>query len=196
MHADTKSVRVWDLPTRIFHWSLVASFATAFLTSESEKLRDIHVIAGYTLAGLIVFRLLWGFIGGGYSRFAEFLPTPRKLIDYLKSLIDGKPQHYVGHNPAGAVAIFLLLGFGMVAAASGWAVYEDVGGHFMEELHEGAANGMMAIVGIHIAGVIVSSWLHHENLVLAMITGWKTRHGRDSVQAKVGFIDIKHSGRN
>ena len=173
MQADTKSIRVWDLPTRVFHWSLVASFATAFLTSESERLRDIHVIAGYTLAGLIVFRLLWGFIGGGYSRFGEFLPTPRKLVDYLKSLIDGKPQHYVGHNPAGAVAIFLLLGFGMVAAASGWAVYEDVGGHFMEELHEGAANGMMAIVGIHIAGVIVSSWLHHENLVLAMITGWK-----------------------
>ena len=196
MQTDTKSVRVWDLPTRVFHWSLVASFATAFLTSESERLRDIHVIAGYTLAGLIVFRLLWGFIGGGYSRFAEFLPTPRKLIDYLKSLIDGKPQHYVGHNPAGAVAIFLLLGFGMVAAASGWAVYEDVGGHFMEELHEGAANGMMAIVGIHIAGVIVSSWLHHENLVLAMITGWKTRHGRVSVQANVGLIDVKRSGRN
>ena len=196
MQTDTKSVRVWDLPTRVFHWSLVASFATAFLTAESEKLRDIHVIAGYTLAGLIVFRLLWGFIGGGHSRFAEFLPTPRKLIDYLKSLIDGKPQHYVGHNPAGAVAIFLLLGFGMVAAASGWAVYEDVGGHFMEELHEGAANGMMAIVGIHIAGVIVSSWLHHENLVLAMITGWKTRHGRVSVQAHVGSFDVKRSGRN
>ena len=197
MQADTKSVRVWDLPTRVFHWSLVASFATAFLTSESEKLRDIHVIAGYTLAGLMVFRLLWGFIGGGYSRFAEFLPTPRKLIDYLKSLIDGKPQHYVGHNPAGAVAIFLLLGFGMVAAASGWAVYEDVGGHFMEELHEGAANGMMAIVGIHIAGVIVGSWLHHENLVIAMITGWKKAgHDQASAQANVGIIDVKHSGRS
>lgn len=173
MNTSTKPIRVWDLPTRIFHWSLVASFATAFLTSESEKLRDIHVVAGYTLAGLIVFRLLWGFVGGGYSRFAEFLPTPQKLGGYLKSLLAGKPQHYVGHNPAGAVAIFLLLGFGMTAAASGWAVYEDMGGHFMEELHEIAANGMMAIVGIHIAGVIVSSWLHRENLVLAMITGWK-----------------------
>jgi cytochrome b len=173
MHTDTTSIRVWDLPTRLFHWSLVASFAIAFLTAETEKLRDIHVVAGYTLAGLIVFRLLWGFVGGGYSRFAEFLPTPRKVIDYLKSLIGGKPQHHVGHNPAGAVAIFLLLGFGMVAAASGWATYEDIGGHFMEELHETAANGMMAVVVIHIAGVIVSSWLHRENLVLAMVTGWK-----------------------
>lgn len=175
MNTGTKPIRVWDLPTRIFHWSLVASFATAFLTAESERLRDIHVVAGYALASLIVFRLLWGFVGGGYSRFAEFLPTPQKLSGYLKSLLTGKPQHYVGHNPAGAVAIFLLLGFGLAAAASGWAVYEDMGGHFMEEMHEVAANGMMAIVGIHIAGVIVSSWLHRENLVMAMITGWKTR---------------------
>lgn len=173
MHTEPKPVRVWDLPTRLFHWSLVASFAIAFLTAESEKLRDIHVLAGYTLAGLIAFRLLWGFVGGGYSRFAEFLPTPRKVVDYIRSLMNGKPRHYVGHNPAGAVAIFLLLGFGGVAAVSGWAVYEDMGGHFMEELHEGASNGMMAIVVIHIAGVIVSSWLHSENLVLAMITGWK-----------------------
>lgn len=173
MLAHTRTIRVWDLPTRIFHWSLVASFAIAFLTAESEKLRDIHVAAGYTLAGLIVFRLLWGFVGGGYSRFAEFLPTPGKVINYLKSLIEGRPQHYVGHNPAGAVAIFLLLGFGIAAAASGWATYEDIGGHFMEELHEGASNGMMAIVVIHIVGVMVSSWLHHENLVAAMITGWK-----------------------
>ncbi len=174
MNIDTKPIRVWDLPTRIFHWSLVTSFVIAFATAESEKWRDIHVVAGYTLAGLIAFRLLWGFVGGGYSRFAEFLPTPLKLFDYIKSLMNGKPRHYVGHNPAGAVAIFLLLGFGVVAAASGWATYQDMGGHFMEELHEGASNGMMAIVVIHIAGVIVSSWLHHENLVLAMITGWKS----------------------
>ena len=175
MPAATQPIRVWDLPTRVFHWSLAASFAIAFVTAESEKWRDIHVVAGYTLAGLIAFRLLWGFVGGGYSRFAEFLPTPRRLVDYLKSLMRGQPQHHVGHNPAGAVAIFLLLGFGIVAAASGWAVYEDIGGHPMEELHEGAANGMMVIVVIHIAGVVVSSWLHHQNLVLAMITGWKTR---------------------
>ena len=175
MNPETTAVRVWDLPTRIFHWSLVASFATAFITSESEKLRDVHVIAGYALAGLITFRLLWGFVGGAHSRFADFLPTPRKVNDYVKSLMSGQPQHYVGHNPAGAVAIFALLGFGIAAAASGWALYEDLGGHFMEELHEVTANGMMVIVGIHIAGVIASSWLHRENLVRAMITGWKTK---------------------
>jgi cytochrome b len=71
------------------------------------------------------------------------------------------------------VAIFLLLGFGITAAASGYATYNEFGGHFMEELHEGAANGMMALVAIHLAGVVVSSWLHGENLVKAMITGRK-----------------------
>ncbi len=169
----TIRLRVWDLPTRLFHWSLVASFATAFITSESERLRDIHVIAGYTLAGLLVFRLIWGFIGNRHARFADFWPTPSKLMAYLNSLMAGKPQHYVGHNPAGAVAIFLLLSLGLVASLSGWAIYEDIGGEWLEELHEVAANGMMVVVVIHIAGVAVSSWLHRENLVRAMITGWK-----------------------
>ena len=197
MSIDTRSVRVWDLPTRIFHWSLATAFLVAFVTSESEKLRDIHVIAGYSLAGLIGFRILWGFVGGAHSRFADFLPTPGKVVDYLKSLLRGRPQHYVGHNPAGAVAIFLLLAFGLVAATSGYAAYNEIGGHFMEELHEAAANGMMALVIIHVAGVIVSSWLHHENLVRAMITGWK-RPGPDqvSVEANVGIIDVKRNGRN
>lgn len=197
MSIDTRSVRVWDLPTRIFHWSLATAFLVAFVTSESEKLRDIHVIAGYSLAGLIGFRILWGFVGGAHSRFADFLPTPGKVVGYLKSLLRGRPQHYVGHNPAGAVAIFLLLAFGLVAAASGYAAYNEIGGHFMEELHEAAANGMMALVIIHVAGVIVSSWLHHENLVRAMITGWK-RPGPDqvSVEANVGIIDVKRNGRN
>jgi cytochrome b len=173
MNTNTKSIRVWDLPTRVFHWSLAASFTIAFVTAESEKLRDIHVVAGYTVAGLMAFRLLWGFVGGSYSRFAEFLPTPRRLMEYLKSLTNGKPQHFVGHNPAGAVAIVLLLGFGIIAAASGWATYEDVGGHLIKELHETSSETMMALVVIHIAGVIVTSWLHRENLVRAMITGRK-----------------------
>jgi len=166
-------VRVWDLPTRVFHWSLASSFLVAFLTSDSERLRDIHVYAGYAMAGLIAFRIVWGFVGGSHSRFGEFLPTPAKLANYLKSLLSGQPEHHVGHNPAGAVAIFLLLAFGILAVASGYATYNEFGGDFMEEAHEAAANGMMALVGIHLAGVVVSSWLHRENLILAMITGWK-----------------------
>lgn len=178
--ADGTSVRVWDLPTRLFHWSLATSFVVAFVTSDSEKLRDIHVLAGYGMAGLIAFRILWGFVGGGHSRFADFLPTPAKVIGYLKSLLAGKPRHYVGHNPAGAVAIFLLLGFGITAAASGYATYNEFGGDLMAEVHEAASNGMMAMVVIHLAGVVASSWLHKENLVAAMITGVKKLRRQDA----------------
>lgn len=173
MNEQSSLIRVWDIPTRLFHWSLVASFMTAFLTSESEKLRDIHVMAGYTIAGLIGFRLLWGIVGNRYARFSEFVPTQEKLLNYLKSLLTGKPQHFVGHNPAGAVAILLLLAMGLASTVSGWVVYEDMGGHFVEELHEGAANFMLLIVGVHVMGVVVSSWLHRENLVKAMWTGNK-----------------------
>jgi cytochrome b len=172
---NTEKTRVWDLPTRLFHWSLAISFVLAFLTSESERWRDIHVQAGYAMAILIGFRLIWGFVGSTHSRFSDFLPTPAKLKAYLGSLMAGRPEHYVGHNPAGAVAIFALLGLGLASAASGWVIYQDMGGHFMEELHEVAANGMMGVVGIHLLGVLVSSWLHHENLVRAMITGWKAK---------------------
>jgi cytochrome b len=173
MTAHASAIRVWDLPTRLFHWSLVASFVVALATSESERLVDIHTLAGYAMAGLIGFRLLWGFVGGRHARFADFWPTLGKLKTYITSLLAGRPQHYLGHNPAGAVAIFLLLGFGALAAASGWAMQAQVGGHAMEEVHEFAGHGMMVLVAIHLAGVMVSSWLHRENLVKAMITGWK-----------------------
>jgi len=173
MTTHATAIRVWDLPTRVFHWLLATSFAIAFATAESERWRDVHVMAGYAVAGLIVFRLLWGFVGGEHARFADFVPTPARLKTYLASLASGRPQHYVGHNPAGAVAIFALLALGLLASASGYLVYENIGGHGMEEVHEGLSNGMMLVVGIHLLGVVVSSWLHRENLIRAMITGWK-----------------------
>lgn len=174
-----KIVKVWDLPVRLFHWSLALSFVVAFITAESERWRDIHVVAGYAVAVLIVFRLIWGFVGSRHARFSDFAPTPSKLKTYMSSLLARRPEHHVGHNPAGALAIFALLALGLLSAASGWVTYEEWGGsrvvHWMEEIHEGAANAMLILVGIHLAGVVVSSWLHHENLVRAMITGWKTK---------------------
>ncbi|NMG28479.1 cytochrome b/b6 domain-containing protein [Aromatoleum evansii] len=167
------NVRVWDLPTRIFHWSFALCFAGAWLTSDSERLRDLHVMLGYTFAGLAVFRVLWGLVGTRYARFASFVFPPRELVSYLKSLLAMKPRHYLGHNPAGAVAIFAMLGLGALIALSGFATYQDIGGEWLEELHEGAASTMLAIVLVHIAGVVVSSLLHRENLVRAMFTGNK-----------------------
>lgn len=169
-----QKILVWDVPTRVFHWLLALSFAGAFLTAESERYRDIHVMLGYTLLGLIAFRLLWGVVGTRYARFGSFLFAPRELFDYLASLASGKPHHYIGHNPAGSVAIWLLLALGAASAVSGVLLYQDIGGDALEELHEFLANAMLAVVGVHLAGVLVSSLLHRENLARAMITGRKS----------------------
>lgn len=170
---EKAKVLVWDLPTRVCHWLLALSFAGAYLTAESERLRDVHVMLGYTMAGLVAFRLVWGVLGTRYARFASFAYGPRQVLSYLKSLLTRSPQHYLGHNPAGSWAIYGLLGLSALAAAAGYATYNDVGGHAMEEVHEALANGLAALVLVHIAGVAASSLLHGENLVRAMITGYK-----------------------
>jgi len=170
-------IKVWDLPTRLFHWALVGSFFGAFVTSESELLADIHVFLGYTVIGLIVFRLFWGIVGTRYARFSSFAFGPSRVVRYLKSLLTRKPEHYVGHNPAGSWVIYALLLLGLVTGASGYAVYNDIGGEWLEELHEGMAGTMLTLVVVHVLGVIVSSVLHKENLVRSMITGYKTGEG-------------------
>lgn len=167
------SIQVWDIPTRLFHWLLALSFVGAFVTAESERTRDLHLLFGYTLLGLIGFRLLWGLIGTRYARFRSFLFSLAALRDYLVSLLTRHPKHYLGHNPAGSLAVFLLLTLGMLAGITGWATYQNTDGEWLEELHEGMANAMLAVVLVHIAGVVVSSLLHRENLVRAMVTGRK-----------------------
>ncbi len=173
MTTATRSARVWDLPTRVFHGLLIASFAGAWLTAESERWRLVHVTLGLTMAGLVVWRLLWGFVGTRHARFADFVRGPAAVGRYLKSLTGGQPEHHAGHNPAGGWAILGLLGLTAVTTALGWAAYSEWGGDWLGEGHEVAANLMIALVGVHIAGVVVSSWLHRENLVRAMVTGRK-----------------------
>lgn len=168
-------VPVWDIAVRLFHWLLAASFAGAFLTSESERWRQVHVVFGYTAAGLIAFRVLWGFVGTRHARFSDFVRGPSAAWGYVQSLLSGRPQHYLGHNPAGALAIVGLLVLGALVALSGYATYNDMGGEWLEEAHEVLANTMLALVVVHLAGVLVGSIAHGENLVRSMITGRKRR---------------------
>jgi cytochrome b len=136
---------------------------------------------GYSFAGLIVFRVIWGLIGTRYARFKAFLFTPQRVVKYLSSLITPDIEHHTGHNPAGAMVIFAMLALGTAIAISGYATYQDLGEWF-EELHEGAAGAMLAIVAIHIAGVIISSLLHRENLAKAMLTGKKRGYPSQAIQ--------------
>lgn len=181
-------ILVWDVPTRVFHWLLVLSFSIAFLTADSERTRDTHVTVGYILLSLLAFRLLWGFIGTRYARFGSFLFGPGEVIAYVKSLLKRKPAHYAGHNPAGSVAIWLLLALGFASGVSGVLVYQELGGDVLEELHGAFSSSMLAVVAIHILGVLVSSVMHRENLVRAMVTGYKSDGQNEGIRRSYGWL--------
>ena len=166
-------VRVWDLPVRVFHWALVASFGTAYVLSETERLRRVHVMLGYTVLGLIAFRLVWGFVGTYYARFSSFLFGPGAVLGYLGSVARGRPQHHLGHNPAGSWAIYAILALGAATGVTGYLTLNELGGEGVEDLHETLANAWLVVVFVHVAGVIVSSLAHRENLAASMVTGYK-----------------------
>ena len=180
---ETTKILVWDAPTRLFHWLMVLSFAGAYITSEGERWRLVHVTLGYTMGGLLAFRIVWGLVGTRYARFSNFVRGPQAVMAYLRSLHDRSPQHFIGHNPAGAVAIVLLIVTGTVIVASGWATYNEVGGEWLSELHELAGNAMLLIVGAHIAGVAIATYLHRENLARSMVTGTKIGTSSQGVRA-------------
>ncbi len=185
---NLQRILVWDLPTRVFHWLLAASFAGAFVTADSERYRDIHVVLGYTVLGLVAFRFLWGMIGTRYARFGSFPIAPRRVLQYLKSLFTRSPQHHIGHNPAGSLAIYAILALALAAAITGYGAYNEIGGEWLAHLHEGAANAMLALVLVHIGAVIVSSLIHRENLVAAMLNGYKKGRAGEGIRRKHWFV--------
>ncbi len=176
-------IKVWDLPLRIFHWLLVAGFFIAYLTE--DELLTIHVWAGYLVAGLLVFRLIWGFVGNEYARFSSFLCSPAQSLAYVKDLVALKTKRYIGHNPAGAAMIVLLLVSLLMTVITGFAVYgaDQAAGPFAsigsgnekmwEEVHEFFANFTLLLVAAHVIGVAIESYIHRENLARAMVHGYK-----------------------
>ena len=177
---STKKVLVWDVPVRLVHGLLVTSFAGAFLTAESERLRAVHVLFGATLVGLIVFRLGWGVVGTRYARFAIFAFGPSAVLRYLRSVATLKSERYVGHTPAGSWAIWLMLGLGLAVGATGYGAYAG-GAEWLEDTHGALAWALLAVVVVHVAGVAISSVLHRENLVAAMLTGRKRGDSTEAI---------------
>ncbi len=181
-----KPILIWDLPLRLFHWLFAASFAGAWLTAESDSWLSLHVFLGYLLLGLIGFRLVWGFVGSAHARFSSFLFGPRAGLAYLRDAVAGVAQRHLGHNPAGSLAVYLLLGFAVLVGVTGVLVLggeERQGlaagllnypmGKLFKEAHEILATLMLLLVFGHIAGVALESWLHRENLARSMVNGMK-----------------------
>ena len=180
------NITVWDLPTRSFHWLLAVSFAIAWITHESSRFLYAHAYGGYLFFFLLIFRFVWGSIGSRYARFRSFAYDWPSVRAYLKGLISGRAARHIGHNPAGAWAIFMMLGLGVLVSVSGLMVLggeENHGplaglispqiGDASHEIHEVLANAMLVLVLIHLGGVLVESVIHRENLIWSMITGVK-----------------------
>lgn len=178
--------RIWDFPTRIFHWSMVLSFAFAWWTSGDSRYLYEHVFAGYTILGLISFRLVWGFSGGYYARFSSFSFSPRAAFNYVRDLLNSQAKSYVGHNPAGSWAIYLLLFLNLLVVVLGLIVLggeEQLGllaglvnfdtGTLAHEWHERISDWVLILIAIHLLGVLFESIYHKESLVIAMFSGFK-----------------------
>ncbi len=188
MSTHEHEVKVWDPLVRVFHWSLVLAFTLAYVSG--EHLEWLHLGAGYTVMALVLVRVLWGFIGTRYARFSDFVRPWSEVRAYLKALSMLRPPHYLGHNPAGGAMVVALLGGLLLTTLSGMAAYGVESGqgplaslhglgHFWEEVfeegHELLVHLTLALVVVHVAGVLVGSFAHAENLPRAMVTGWKRR---------------------
>jgi len=179
---------VWDLPTRLFHWLLVAAVLFALATGLfAPKWWDgPHMIAGYVVAGLLLFRAIWAFLGSGYSRIASFTYSPRQTIDHLAGLLRRRPGHFIGHNPSGAAMILALFAALCLLVATGFMVQGGVEkqgplaaflpyafGMTVRSLHKLIALLLLAMIALHLAGVLAGSLVFKERLISAMIHGRK-----------------------
>ncbi|MDP1731970.1 MAG: cytochrome b/b6 domain-containing protein [Devosia sp.] len=166
-------VKVWDPLVRVFHWGLVLSFAVAWLSADHG--RTLHQWAGYAAGGLIALRLVWGMLGTRYARFSQFVRSPAAIVRYLGDIATGRENRYLGHNPAGGIMIVALIVTMGALATTGWMMTTDqfFGYEWVEDSHEFLANLLLALVGLHIAGVALAGLRHRENLVAAMLTGRK-----------------------
>jgi cytochrome b len=168
-----RQVPVWDIATRLFHWSLVLAVIVCFLTGEDEGLAfAIHAYAGFFVLSLLAFRLGWGIVGSRHSLFADFIYSWSSVARYVGSFLRLRPERYVGHNPLGGWMVILMLLVLIGAALSGFLMVAR-GAAWLEDFHEALGGFMQILVLVHIAGVFVDQRLTREKLVQAMITGRK-----------------------
>lgn len=172
-------VKVWDPLVRLLHWSLVLCFsANAILTDPEGK---PHQIVGYMILGLLALRILWGFVGTEYARFASFPPSPGAAIGQARDMIRWKRRAHAGHSPLGALMIYNLIATLAVIILSGWMMTTNrwFGMEWVEELHEIAVSWAELSVLAHIAAVFIESARLRINLPKAMVTGYKQLNDQD-----------------
>jgi cytochrome b len=166
-------VRVWDPLVRLGHWALVAGIAIAWVTREGA--RALHEQTGYVVLAIVILRVLWGFTGPHYARFAQFVRSPSTTFAYARHALAGEEPRHIGHNPLGGWMTVVLLAMVALVALSGWLYATDAfwGVKWVADLHEALSDLLLALVAVHVAGVVFTSYRQRENLVAAMVHGRK-----------------------
>jgi cytochrome b len=179
---DVKRIRIWDLPTRLFHWMLVLCVLASFVSGQlGGNLIEWHGKIGLFIVGLIVFRLVWGLIGSTYARFTQFFPTPAKLKAYLRGDWRG-----VGHNPLGAFSVFGLLALVGIQVSTGLFSNDDITffgplyelvskdvSNQLTGLHKLSSNLLLVLIGLHLCAIAFYTRVKKDNLIKPMLRGWK-----------------------
>lgn len=192
----TPTRRVTDAPTRVFHWLFALSFTGAYLTAESEHWRLVHVTLGYTLAGLLAFRILWGLVGPKQARLGLLLRKLSGWKPWLANARNGQIHGRQAQNLAMALAVLALMVTVVPLTLSGYATYNDWGdllggewaGELLEETHELFANGMLALVLGHIGLIVLLSLLRRTHAARPMLSGRIPGPGPDLAQRNHGFV--------
>lgn len=191
MEHNNNRIKLWDLPTRIFHWLLVLAVSAALITAEiGGSLIVWHGRLGVLIVGLVAFRLVWGFIGSTYARFVQFYPTPAKIKAYLNG-----QWHAEGHNPLGALSVFGLLSLLLVQASTGLFANDDIAfrgpladlvssrmSDVLTNLHDMVGEILLPFILLHVGAIVFYARIKKTNLVRPMITGWKEQATGDSAQ--------------
>lgn len=167
---------VYDLPTRLFHWTFAGLFVTAYVigsTAEHSPLYSWHMLAGLTMVLAVVLRVLWGVFGTRHARFASFPLRPAALVGYFKGLFTGGQRPVAGHNPASSWVAIVLMGLALGLGVTGYLMTSSGNAEAYEEFHELLANTFLAIVVLHIGGVVLHSLRHRDGFALSMVDGHK-----------------------
>jgi len=168
--------RVWDPLVRVFHWTLVVCvLLNGFVVDDGETL---HQWLGYLATGLVLARIAWGFVGSRHARFADFFPTPSRVVRHVRGLLGGQTEMHWGHNPLGALMMLLLMALVLSLGLTGWLQTTDAfwGVDWMQELHEALGDGLLIAAGVHAAAALVMGRLERTRLIKAMVTGVKERY--------------------
>ena len=181
-----KTVVVWDLPTRLFHWTLVALMIAQWLTAEESSTMDWHVWGGYAVLALVLFRLIWGFVGSETARFSDFVRGPGAALEYVRALLRGETPHYLGHNPLGAWSIVAMLVLLLVQAGTGLFANDDIliegplyawvskdTSDWLTTIHKLNFNLLLLVIAIHLSAVLFYLLVKRENLIHPMLSGQK-----------------------